>query len=767
MPEGDSPASLAAVQAFMSRDGPDHPQIPQALGELLRQVPPAPLQQVSALCDQSMLGLPTHGCQGVIATGQPCQRAATEGHLCVEHMGQSLPGRVNAWSQSAPPAGATLTCCTCVASIAPGDPLVSCGTCSRSFHVSCAFPQESPPNATGRPCQCHACIVERPGWFPVLLAYLRLPPDTQPHVLTIAPQLLRGDTSSTLDELVNAANSLALVVGTPTAGGFPMPGASLRPSQSSQPATTVTNSAACATVSQPPGSLPGTSMWLPVGSGMPISNGPHNFNPLPGVHRPAALGRQPHEGSTHPLQSALPRQAFAPTASMSAAQSASGPTQQRRSESISAGLAALRLMPGRGINLGALPAQIAPQLPAAGLALAAPSGPSGSSLQSQFTFQPQCSLPIREPSTPAFSHQVSLMSERATLQRQMAAIQQQLDAIGTSSPQNAQTYPNLVTQHAQSNMRPQGIPVTFVPCPSSRHSSEDPAGFPLADPGHPDHIAAASGEDYSGQRPGKWYQERRRLAGISPVQSHGMQPLYWPGSVLSTQGDREQRASLPVQQAYIQYLSGRLASWVARLQAPQGVYSPAHPDSPWHQQKARFIIVRYQYLAAIILHLQGVFADSWDVTWRVLVMINQDFEARDFQQGLPQDTQLLAAFDLQQAATPFGNQLIASLTPSLVPQHYLFMARDSAAQFLAAAKPTQGQAKHTQPSASASSKGAQKRCGACNQTGHTFHNCTNPVVNKCYKCGHLHKVSGKNATPCPDPPVQGREAAAGAGAGGR
>ncbi len=36
--------------------------------------------------------------------------------------------------------------------------------------------------------------------------------------------------------------------------------------------------------------------------------------------------------------------------------------------------------------------------------------------------------------------------------------------------------------------------------------------------------------------------------------------------------------------------------------------------------------------------------------------------------------------DLPSQATPCGNQLIASLTPSLVPQHYFFMARDSAAQ---------------------------------------------------------------------------------------
>ena len=47
-------------------------------------------------------------------------------------------------------------------------------------------------------------------------------------------------------------------------------------------------------------------------------------------------------------------------------------------------------------------------------------------------------------------------------------------------------------------------------------------------------------------------------------------------------------------------------------------------------------------------------------------MIVQDFEAHDFEVGLPSDTELLLAFDLSQAATPLSNTFIAMLAPSMV-----------------------------------------------------------------------------------------------------
>lgn len=435
-------------------------------------------------------------------------------------------------------------------------------------------------------------------------------------------------------------------------------------------------------------------------------------------------------------------------------------------------MAALRFAPGMGVNLGHLPPPLRPQVPAslvqAATTLQLPPRHTHSLASTVF---PPASLPIIGPSAPATNNSAAAITDRARLQLQMAALQRQMDALGSSTSSGSQGLAPPSLEYQVQLQSASGDGTAFVPCPVAAISTEDPAGFLQSDPGHPDHVAAARGEDYSGQRPGKLYQERRRLAGISPVQWAGNSPMYWPGSLLSSHADREHRASLPDQQAYSQYLSQRLATWLARLRASQGVFSPHHPDGAWHKQKAKFIIVRYQLLATLILHLQGTLGQSWETTWLVLVMIIQDFEGNDFQHGLPSDRHLLSAFDQHQAATPYGNQLIASLAPSLLPSHYLSLAQNSAAdnQAMSANAAVKGpsSAKASTQATSARSNTSQQRCGACGQTGHTYRTCTNPVVNKCRKCGHLHHVSGKNATPCIDPPAQGREAAAGSNAGSR
>ena len=498
---------------------------------------------------------------------------------------------------------------------------------------------------------------------------------------------------------------------------------------------------ASAVASQPPGSLPSSSTWLPI-------------TPLHAAAPSSALG------SMLPQQRnlALAASTAQPVTSSRLPQ-AGGPVQRRHADSVSAGLAAMRLLPNRAVNLASLPPPMQPQAHASGTFHPAKgSEPSSASQVLPMFSLADAGLPSALPSAPAFGSLASRSKERASIQAQVAALQQQLDLLDGSGSQQTQALSSLAMH--DHGLRSQGHyntrPSEFVPCPQQTHDSKDPAGFPITDPGHPEHISAAMGEDYSGQRPGKFYQERRRLAGVSPVQWSGNDPLYLPGSLLSPQVGEEQRASLPQQAAYQEYISQRLATWVSRLQSSRGVFAPAHPDGAWHRQKAKFIIVRYQFLASIINHLQC--RDSWGVVWHVVVMVIRDFEARDFQQCLPSDANLLTAFDISQAATPTGNKLITSLTLSLLPLEYVLEARDHALLALqdspAAAEPS-GQTNSTGGGGSQSMP-----CGSCGQTGHSARSCTNPPIHPCWRCGQLHKVSGKNATPCPQMPEQGSDDAA-------